>query len=231
MPKERRRDTISRLVTEKAVFVTGATGYMGRALVPRLLARGHRVLALARRGSERRLPAGAEAVLGDALDAETYRPSVPKGATFVHLVGVAHPSPKKAREFRDVDLASLRAALAAAVPAGVSHFVYLSVAHPAPAMKAYWEARAEGESLLLTAGLPATILRPWYVLGPGHRWPYVLLPLYALLERWPPTRDGARRLGLVTLGQMTAALVQAVESPPRGVDVVSVPEIRAAPAV
>jgi uncharacterized protein YbjT (DUF2867 family) len=218
-------------VTAKTVFVTGATGYLGGALIPRLLARGHRVLALARHGSETRVPPGSEAVTGDALDAATFRARVPLGATFVHLVGVAHPSPKKAPQFRTVDLASLKAALAAAVPAGVSHFVYLSVAHPAPAMKAYWEARAEGESLLLGTGLPATILRPWYVLGPSHRWPYFLLPLYAIAELLPATRDGARRLGLVTRAQMTAALVAAVESPPAGVHVVTVPEIRAAAAV
>jgi uncharacterized protein YbjT (DUF2867 family) len=218
-------------VSGKTVFVTGGTGYIGRALTPRLLARGHRVLALARARSESRVAPGAEAVTGDALDAATYAARVPFGATFVHLVGVAHPSPKKAREFRDVDLASLKAALAAAVPAGVAHFVYLSVAHPAPVMKAYWGARAEGEAFLVATGLPATILRPWYVLGPSHRWPYALVPLYALLERIPATRDGARRLGLVTLGQMMAALVQAVENPPRGVRTVTVPEIRAAPAV
>ncbi len=215
-------------MTPKTIFVTGATGYLGGALIPRLLARGHHVLALARRGSEGRLPGGSEAVTGDALDAATYGAYVPRGATFVHLVGVAHPSPKKAREFRDVDLASLRAALAAALPAGVSHFVYLSVAHPAPAMKAYWEARAEGEALLLATGLRATILRPWYVLGPSHRWPYLLLPLYALAEVLPATRDGARRLGLVTREQMTRALVSAVESPPDGVRVVDVPAIRVA---
>ncbi|MFI5120435.1 MAG: NAD-dependent epimerase/dehydratase family protein [Thermoanaerobaculia bacterium] len=112
----------------KTIFVTGATGYLGRALIPRLLARGHHVLALARRGSEDRLAKGSEAVTGDALDAATYGAHVPRGATLVHLVGVAHPSPRKEREFRHVDLASLRAALAAALPAGVSHFVYLSVA-------------------------------------------------------------------------------------------------------
>lgn len=215
-------------MTPKTVFVTGATGYLGGALTPRLLAGGHRVVALARRGAEGRVPAGSETVTGDALDATTYGARVPKGATFVHLVGVAQPSPKKARAFRDVDLASLRAALSAAVPAGVSHFVYLSVAHPAPAMKAYWEARAEGESLLVATGLPATILRPWYVLGPSHRWPYVLVPVYAIAELLPATREGARRLGLVTLGQMTRALVQAVENPPNGVRIVDVPAIRAA---
>lgn len=207
--------------------MTGATGYLGGALVPLLLARGHRVLTLARPGSEVRVAPGAEVVTGDALDAATYAARVPAGATFVHLVGVPHPSPRKAREFREVDLVSLNAALAAAVPACVQHFVYLSVAHPAPVMKAYWGARAEGETLLRATGLPATILRPWYVLGPGHLWPYALFPVYALAELIPATRDGARRLSLVTRAQMTRALASAVESPPAGVVVVDVPGIRA----
>ncbi len=69
-------------------------------------------------------------------------------------------------------------------------------------------------------------LRPWYVLGPGHRRPYALLPLYRVLEALPATREGARRLGLVTLDQMVAALVGAVENPAEEVRVFGVPEIR-----
>ena len=71
-----------------------------------------------------------------------------------------------------------------------------------------------------------TIVRPWYVLGPGHRWPYVLLPMYWLFERLPSTRDGARRLGLVTLAQMTQTLASAVENPSIGARFVEVPQIR-----
>ena len=67
--------------------------------------------------------------------------------------------------------------------------MYLSVAQPAPMMKAYIAVRAECEAEILTAGLNATILRPWYVLGPGHRWPYVLIPLYRVLEMIPSTRE------------------------------------------
>jgi uncharacterized protein YbjT (DUF2867 family) len=146
--------------------------------------------------------------------------------TFVQLVGVSHPSPAKAQQFREVDLPSARGAVSAAKTAGVQHFVYVSVAHPAPVMKAYVAVRQECEALILASGLAATILRPWYVLGPGHRWPYLLIPAYWLLRQIPSTREGARRLGLVTIEQMVAALVNAVENPSREVRVVDVPQIQ-----
>jgi uncharacterized protein YbjT (DUF2867 family) len=210
------------------VFLTGATGYMGRELIPRLLARGHRVKALARPGSERKLAPGCELVSGDALNASTYREEIAPADTFVHLVGVPHPAPWKGARFRAVDLVSIREAVPAAVAAGIRHFVYLSVAQPAPIMKAYIEVRAEGERLLRESGMNATFLRPWYVLGPGHYWPYLLLPGYWLGELLGPTRESALRLGLASLNQMLAALVSAVENPPAGIRVVDVPAIRQA---
>ena len=210
------------------VFVTGGTGYMGRRLIPQLVARGHRVRALVRSSSTANLPAGCAPIVGNALDAASYSAAVPPAETFVHLVGVAHPRPAKAEQFRSVDLASVRAASAAAVTAGIRHFVYVSVAHPAPTMKAYIAARSEGEELVRASGLRATILRPWYVLGPGHRWPAILHPVYWLAEQFPGTRESARRLGLVTIDQMLTALVRAVENSPDGVRLVEVPQIRAA---
>ncbi len=97
-------------------------------------------------------------------------------------------------------------------------------------MKAYVEVRAECETMIRQSGLNSTMLRPWYVLGPGHRWPYVLLPMYWLLEQLPWTRDGARRLGLVTLEQMKLALLEAVENPCQGIRILEVPQIRASAA-
>jgi uncharacterized protein YbjT (DUF2867 family) len=211
------------------VFITGGTGYIGRPLIAALLDRGHIVHALVRPGSEAKLPRRAMPVLGNALDASTFVSGVPPNGTVVHLVGTPHPSPAKAAEFRRVDLASIRATTAAAQQADARHLVYVSVAHPAPVMQAYIAVRCEGESLVEATGIPATILRPWYVLGPGHRWPYLLLPIYAVLRRLPSTRAGAERLGLVTRDAMVAALVRAVEAPPaRGVRSVDVPEIRRA---
>jgi uncharacterized protein YbjT (DUF2867 family) len=209
-----------------SVFVTGATGYLGRAVIPALLARGHRVTALARLASATRVPSGAEVALGDALDAATFAGGIATADTLIHLIGTPHPSPAKAASFKDVDLRSVTSALTAARAAHIRHFVYVSVAQPAPVMRSYVAARQAAEALVRASGIPATILRPWYVLGPGHRWPGLLRPLYALLMRVPASRDGAQRLGLITLAQMVNALVASVESEPRGVRLVTVPEMR-----
>jgi uncharacterized protein YbjT (DUF2867 family) len=186
------------------------------------------VRALVRQGSERKLPAGCEAIPGSALDASTFAQSIAPCDTFVQLVGTPHPNPRKAAEFRSVDQASGMAGITAAAQAGVKHFVYVSVAHPAPMMKAYIEARVACEDAIRATRLNATILRPWYVLGPGHRWPYALIPFYWLLEQVPSTREGAMRLGLVTHDQMVRALERAVETPVEGVRIVDVSAIRGA---
>ncbi len=215
------------------VFVTGGTGYVGQRLIAALLARGHEVRVLARRESLGRVPQGARAVVGDALDAATFQQALRAGDTVVHLVGTPHPSPAKAAEFRRVDRPSILATLAAARHAGAAHVIYVSVAQPAPMMHAYIAVRAEGEAALAASGLTATVLRPWYVLGPGHWWPLALMPLYAVARFIPATRAGAERLGLVRLGQMVNALVHAVETPPPGgaLALVDVPGIRAASRV
>jgi uncharacterized protein YbjT (DUF2867 family) len=212
----------------RRVFITGGTGYIGTALIPILLERGHRVRVLVRTGSKAKLPAECEVVSGNALEANTYRQLIRPADTFIHLVGVPHPSPAKAAEFRAIDLVSAREAISACAELGMRHFIYLSVAHPAPMMKDYIAVRAECEQMLHDRHLNATILRPWYVLGPGHRWPYALLPFYKVCEWLPFTRAGALRLGLVTLDQLILALVEAVESPVQGTRVVDVPEIRSA---
>jgi uncharacterized protein YbjT (DUF2867 family) len=212
----------------KRVFIAGGTGYMGQRLIPHLLERGHEVRALVRPGSESKLPKGCVSVLGNALDSNTYADQIVPANTFVQLVGVAHPSPAKAAEFRSIDLPAGLGAVAAARKCSIDHFVYLSVSQPAPMMHAYIAVRAECEAAIALAGLNATILRPWYVLGPGHWWPYALFPVYKLAELFPQTREGAQRLGLVTLDQMIHALTFAVEHPAQGIRVVTVPEIRSA---
>jgi uncharacterized protein YbjT (DUF2867 family) len=215
------------MVSTRDVLITGATGYMGTRLAARLMARGHNVNAVSRPASQKKLPLGCKVVPANVLDAATWKHAVQPGSTVVHLVGTPHPSPAKAKQFVEIDLRSVKEAIPAAVFGGAAHFIYVSVAHPAPAMHAYVAVRTECEQIIRNSGLNATILRPWYVLGPGHWWPVVLIPFYKLAEMVPATSASAGRLGLVTIENMLAALVHAVEHPAHGIEVVDVPGIRA----
>lgn len=195
----------------KHVFVAGGTGYLGRPLVERLCKAGVDVTAVVRPKSASKLPAGCRPVYGSVLDSQTYRDEVPAGAAFVHLVGTPHPAPWKGSQFRSVDLVSLEQSIDAAKHVGAAHFIFVSVAHPAPVMKAFIEVRMQCEQAIRESGLCATIVRPWYVLGPGHYWPYALVPVYKILSAIPSTRESALRLGLVTRAQMINALAASVE--------------------
>ena len=200
---------------------------MGSRLVPALRARGHRVYTLVRPGSEARAPNGAISVVGNVLSRDSIAAAMPRGAVVVHLVGTPRPSPAKAAQFEALDFPAARECIAAAETMSARRFVYVSVAHPAPVMHAYIDVRIRVEQLLRESALPYTILRPWYVLGPGHRWPYLLVPMYWLLRALPKSRDGARRLGLVTIRQMLRALVAAVEDDDPTSEVLDVKAIRA----
>jgi len=208
------------------VFVTGGTGYIGKRLIPALHARGYEVIALTREQSVGKLPWNCTRVTGDALDGDSYRHFVEGADTFIALVGVPHPSPAKAGQFRQVDLRAGLEAVRVASEAKVQHFIYLSVAQPAPVMQSYAAVRAECEQAIAASGLAATVLRPWYVLGPGHLWPYFLLPFYKVAEWIPQTSESARRLGLVNIRQMVQALVRTVEDPCQGVRILKVSDIR-----
>ena len=213
------------------IFIAGGTGYLGTHLIPVLLKNGHQVTVLARPGSEDKVPPNCKIATGDALNAASYQSAINGADTFVHLVGVPHPSPSKAPLFRRIDFPALQASVGAATFAGVSQFVYLSVAQPASVMKEYVQTRAECEQIIRESGLNATFLRPWYVLGPGHRWAYALLPVYWLLKKLPTRKETALRLDLVSLDQMIAALVQAIENPVTGIRIVDAQQIKNANVV
>ena len=93
-------------------------------------------------------------------------------------------------------------------------------------MKAYVAVREEGERLVRNTNIPATFVRPWYVLGPGHWWPYAVLPMYWIWGAFPSQRETARRLYPVKLAQVVSAIVDAVERPPADVRVIEAPELQ-----
>jgi uncharacterized protein YbjT (DUF2867 family) len=199
----------------KEVFITGGTGYMGTRLIPLLLDRGYSVNALVRKGSGNKVPPGCGQVTADPFSPASFENHILPGSTFIQLLGISHPSPKKKELFRSIDLRSVQASAIAAKHAEVGHFIYVSVAQiPTKVMRDYQQCRAEGEQSILATNIPATFIRPWYVTGPGHYWPLALQPVFKLLEIFPPTSGKAKALRLVSIRQMLNSILYAVENRP-----------------
>ena len=143
------------------------------------------------------------------------------------MLGVSHPSPSKKHLFYKIDFASVSASVAAATRARCEHFVYISVAQtPTTVMHDYQVCRAACERIIRESTLKASIIRPWYVIGPGHYWPVLFLPLFKLLENIPKTSVKAKGLQLVYLKQMLKTLIHAVEHAPEQVRFFEIEEIR-----
>jgi uncharacterized protein YbjT (DUF2867 family) len=211
----------------RTIFITGGTGYIGKRLITALLAESFTVMALVRKGSEGKLPAGAIPVVADAFDANHFKEEIPAHSIFVQLLGVPHPGPKKKNFFKSIDLASAQASAAAAKHASADHFVYVSVAQtPTKIMQDYQQCRAAGEEAVINAGLSATFIRPWYVIGPKHYWPLFFQPLFKILEMIPSTSQKAKALRLVYLAQMLKALLFAIKNPVEGIRIIEIAEIR-----
>jgi uncharacterized protein YbjT (DUF2867 family) len=152
---------------ERPVLVTGATGYIGGRLVPRLLAAGHRVRCLAREPERLRGRAWepeAEVVAGDVLDPATLVPAM-QGARaafyLVHSMGAGGG-------FHERDLAAARLFGEAAAAAGVERIVYLGgLAQPSPELSEHLRSRLQTGDALRAAGVPVTEFRAGVIVGSG----------------------------------------------------------------
>jgi uncharacterized protein YbjT (DUF2867 family) len=143
------------------VLVTGATGFIGRRLVPALLDAGHDVRAMTRRPEEydgRGTPVG-----GDVQDASTLGPALEGVDVAYYLVHSLD-----AADFESRDARAARAFGEAAAEAGVRQIVYLGgLGAEGAELSAHLRSRREVEGLLGDGGVPVTVLRAGIVVGRG----------------------------------------------------------------
>ncbi len=215
-------------------LITGASGFIGGALSRGLLERGHEVFALVRRpGSE---PPGTHALsadLGDssALDAAlaSARPQC-----VVHLAAEI-ASQRSEQLVREVNVAGTERLLAACrglagedpvagprvvfcstVVTGEAHGALLEEETPLPVATPYGRSKQEGERLVLGSGLPAVVIRPSHVYGPGGWYAQELLPRLRQPGRFAVIGRGENLWDVVHVDDVVSALVLAVEDAPAG---------------
>lgn len=204
-------------VGERAL-VTGATGFIGHALIPALVARGYRVVATTRHSAGARAP-GVEWRTCDLLREETLAPAfegVQVAYFLVHSMG-------SDEHFRESERRSARAFAAAAARAGVRRIVYLGGPAPSGTPSEHLRSRLEVGEVLRAGSVPALELRASMVIGRGSAsWQIVRdlamrLPVM-ILPKWLGSRTRP-----VALSDVVAALVAAADVPLAGSEWFDVP--------
>ena len=146
--------------------VTGATGFVGQALLDRAAEAGLEVRALARSPQEAR--AGVEWVAGDLADKIALDRLVAGAEAVIHLAGVVNAP--DAEGFEQGNVAGTLALVEAAVAARVPRFVHVSsLSAREPQLSAYGASKLRGEKVVRASPLDWTIVRPPAVYGPRDR--------------------------------------------------------------
>jgi nucleoside-diphosphate-sugar epimerase len=216
------------------VLVTGASGFVGSAVLPALRAKGHMVRAAVRREAD--CDADEQVRVGDLSPDTDWRDAVRGIDAVVHLAARVHvmrdTSADPLAEFRRSNVEGTLALARAAAGAGVKRMVFLSsikvngeatTARPfterdPPAPKdPYGVSKAEAEAglarIATETGLELVVLRPPLVYGPGVRANF--LRLVRLADRGVPLPFGAvdNRRSMVFVGNLADAIVRCVEHP------------------
>jgi uncharacterized protein YbjT (DUF2867 family) len=203
-------------------LVTGATGYIGGRLAPRLLEAGHSVRCLSRSaGRLRDVPwAGqVDVVEGDLADPASL-PAAFAGVDvayfLVHSLGQ--------RDFEELDRSAAENFAAAAVSAGVRRIVYLGGPEPPAGVRqsAHLRSRAEVARILLDSGVPTAVLRAAVILGSGSASFEMLRYLTERLPVMVTPRWVRNRIQPIAVRDVLRYLVAAAELPEevnRGFDI------------
>jgi NADH dehydrogenase len=197
------------------LLLTGATGLIGTALLPRLVASGRPVRCLVR--DPRRL--GAERVrvqiaLGDLSDPPSFRNALRGVDTVVHLAAAIRDQPRGSIEELN-GIATWRMAHAAA-RAGVGHFVFFSAQSASAHSRArFMRAKALAERAVAESGIPHTTFAPSIVYAPGDVF-LTLLERMSLLPVMPISGSGRAVFEPIWADDVAACVMAALDRPGTG---------------
>ncbi len=195
------------------ILVTGATGFVGPAVVQRLVDDGHTVRVLEHTaGSSTELPS-QEAVPGSMTDPESLRRAVDGQDVVVHLVAILSGKPE---EFRTVMEQGTRDLLAAVREAGVRRFVLMSALGTTEETKdvvPYYGAKWQMEQDVKASGLEHVIFRPSFVFGRDGGALGQFKKIAKLAPVTPIVGPGTQRIQPIWLDDVAAYFAAAIEKP------------------
>jgi NADH dehydrogenase len=197
----------------RRVFVTGGTGFVGRAVVQALRASGCAVRCVVRRGSERDLQGlGAiERIEGDIMARQSLEQGMEGCDAVIHLVGIIREQPAARVTFERVHTQGTLNVLQAAAAIGVRRYIHMSaLGTRAGARSRYHQTKWAAEEAVRASTLPWTIFRPSVIYGRGDGFVTLLARMIERLRIVPVIGSGRQRLQPVPVAQVAEAFVRAL---------------------
>lgn len=201
------------------VFLTGATGFVGKGVLSSLIRDGHEVVCLVRPGSRQKInmPENGQQQLqlheGDLFHPASLQEAMRDCDAVIHLVGIIREFPRKEITFARLHVEGTRNVLQAAKRAGIRRFVHMSaLGSRANAASAYHRTKYEAEQLVQVSGIPYTIFRPSVIFGPGDGFVNMLADLVRL-PLTPVIGDGSYPLQPISRHTVADAFSQALTKP------------------
>ena len=197
----------------RRVFVTGGTGFVGRAVIQALRNEGYAVRCLVRRGSERDLRGfGAiERVEGDVMARQTLDEGISGCDAVVHLVGIIHERSAIGSTFERVHVHGTQNVLDAAAEAGARRYVHMSaLGARADARSRYHRTKWTAEEAVRSSPLAWTIFRPSIIYGRGDEFVTMLRSMLERLTIVPVIGTGRQRLQPVPVEQVARGFARAL---------------------
>jgi NADH dehydrogenase len=198
------------------VFVTGATGFVGSAVLRQLVVAGHEVRALVRPGSAGKLVVqdGIETHPGDVTEAASLAGAMTDCDAIIHLVGIIREFPAKGITFERLHVEATSHVLAAAELQGVKRYLHMSSNGTGPTgTTGYHRTKWQAEQAVRESTLAWTILRPSLIFGKGGEFVTMLADLIRKMPAVPVIGDGQYRMQPVAVDQVAESFVRALELP------------------
>jgi uncharacterized protein YbjT (DUF2867 family) len=200
----------------RRVFVTGGTGFVGRAVIQALRSDGYVVRCLVRRGSERDLRGlgAVERVEGDILVRRGLEEGMAGCQALIHLVGIIRERPAVASTFEMVHTQGTINVIEAAAAAGVRRYLHMSALGSRPGARArYHQTKWAAEEAVRASGLAWTIFRPSIIYGRGDEFVKMLAHMVDRYPIVPVIGSGRQRLQPVPVEQVAEGFARALTLP------------------
>ncbi len=196
------------------IFVTGGSGFVGRALCQELIHRGHHIRCLVRAGSTNKLIDSPHItpVFGSLFSNKELIPLMEGTDAVIHLVGIIREYPRRGITFERLHHEATLSVVTAAIDAGIHRYLHMSAnGTRKEAQTNYHKTKWRAEEVVRSSKLDWTVFRPSLIYGPEDQFINLIASLIRQLPLIPVMGNGEYQMQPVPVDLIAKGFANALE--------------------